>query len=176
MTDPGGAYERIHMRAALADVVAAAPAAPRWRAGTLEDLDWQNDMAWGMYPARPPFESREALDVLADEMRAGAWGEMVPEASPVVLTDGGEVRGFVVTTRRLLGESAPDCPYVLDVVVAPASRRQGVAAGMLGVAASSLLADGEAHLALTVDADNPGALALYARLGFVETGRRVQAG
>ncbi len=176
MAEPGEPYERIHMRAALGDVLLGAPEAPLTRPVSLDDLDWLMDLAWEVYPPLPPFDSRAALDALAAEYRAGVWGELVPEASPVALTADGEVRGAVVAVRRLPSPTAPDYPYLLDVMTVAAHRHQGVAAGMLGVSAAALRRSGETHVGLTVDADNVGALRLYERLGFIETGRRTQQG
>ncbi|WP_159451437.1 N-acetyltransferase [Demequina sp. NBRC 110054] len=162
---------RIRMQASLADVAASAPTPPSHRPGSMDDLEWQSELAWEVYPRRHPFASWEAVEALNAEMRAGEWGELVPEASPVAETDDGRVRGFVATIRRVPKFDLPDCPYVINVITAPEFRRQGIAAGLLGAAAAALLADGEIEIALTVDDDNPSAIALYESLGFTEIGR-----
>jgi len=61
---------------------------------------------------------------------------------------------------------------LLTVSVLPMARRQGIGAALVQAAARAAQARGAATLHLDVAADNAVALALYAKLGFAEVGRR----
>lgn len=61
---------------------------------------------------------------------------------------------------------------ILTIAVAPETRRRGHGAALLGEATAVARARGAAAMFLEVAADNAAALALYAREGFVEVGRR----
>ena len=80
----------------------------------------------------------------------------------------GRVAGFAVA--RLLPAPVPDEAEaeVLNVAVAPESRRRGLGTAMMEV----LLALPCRFLYLEVRASNAAAIALYERLGFIVSGRR----
>jgi len=61
--------------------------------------------------------------------------------------------------------------FVHAMEVASALRRQGLGAALLRKAAAWAQAQGASRLALTVQMENEGALALYRGLGFAEAGR-----
>ena len=76
--------------------------------------------------------------------------------------------GFVVV--RVVADEAE----VLTLAVAPAARRAGLGRA-LGNAAAALARDlGAERLHLEVSIENTAARALYAAMGFVETGRRAR--
>ncbi|MEM6518940.1 MAG: GNAT family N-acetyltransferase [Cyanobacteria bacterium P01_D01_bin.71] len=56
--------------------------------------------------------------------------------------------------------------YVLTLYVAPAHRRRGIATALLQQAQNWAKAKGDRQIGLQVFANNPGALALYRRLGY----------
>ena len=80
-------------------------------------------------------------------------------------SDSGMIAGFILC-RVIAGEAE-----VLTLAVAPAHRRQGVAARLLAeaMARASLHAQ---TMFLEVAADNPGAISLYKGCGFATAGRR----
>jgi [ribosomal protein S18]-alanine N-acetyltransferase len=80
----------------------------------------------------------------------------------VALSPGGAVIGFLVT-REIAGEFE-----VLNLAVAPASRRQGVARHLL----KYKLDEGQNQWFLEVRESNHPAIALYRQLGFHTVGRR----
>jgi len=84
----------------------------------------------------------------------------------LVIRDGGAVTAFVLL-RTVLDEAE-----VLTIATDPAHRGRGLAAALLAAAIEPLADAGVATLWLEVAADNAPALALYARAGFHETGRR----
>jgi len=74
--------------------------------------------------------------------------------------------GFILC-RVVLDEAE-----ILTLAVRPAARRAGLGAQLTRVAAEIAARAGAISLFLEVAEDNAGARALYARLGFVETGLR----
>lgn len=67
---------------------------------------------------------------------------------------------------------AADEAEVLTLAVRPEARGRGLGRRLVEAAAQTARENGAAHLFLEVADDNAAALALYARAGFVETGRR----
>ena len=84
----------------------------------------------------------------------------------VTVTEAANADGPVVGRGRIAGDRDSDWAGITDVWVAPGHRRQGLAhlvlAGLLDWAAER----GVTTAYLQVRGDNPGALALYERLGF----------
>ncbi len=77
-----------------------------------------------------------------------------------------EEHGFALI-RTIAGESE-----LLTIAVAPEVRRQGLGRGLLEAALSAARDKSAEEMFLEVAADNAAAIALYARAGFTETGRR----
>jgi N6-L-threonylcarbamoyladenine synthase len=83
----------------------------------------------------------------------------------VAVTEDGEVAGF------LIGREYPDAWHLMDVAVAPGTRRRGVAARLLGVFLQA--ADkAERPVFLEVRPKNAEALVLYRKWGFSAVGTR----
>ncbi len=74
--------------------------------------------------------------------------------------------GFIVY-RTVLDEAE-----IITIGVAPDARRGGIAAAMLGIVEGELKKSGVKKIFLEVAEDNAAARALYARNGYVESGRR----
>jgi [ribosomal protein S18]-alanine N-acetyltransferase len=74
--------------------------------------------------------------------------------------------GFVLA-RAAGGEAE-----ILTLAVAPQARGKGLGRGLLQAAIKRARSMGAETMFLEVGADNPAALALYARLGFVKAGLR----
>jgi ribosomal-protein-alanine N-acetyltransferase len=91
-----------------------------------------------------------------------------PAATSLIAVAGSPkaIIGFVI------GQLAADQAEILSIGVAPNWQRAGVAAGLLeGLARAARRGDAK-QIFLDVAEDNEPALALYRKLGFVETGRR----
>ncbi|WP_062529145.1 GNAT family N-acetyltransferase [Demequina rhizosphaerae] len=162
-------YDRIVMRAPVGAILEAATPWSHVRAMVPEDIPWLAAAVWECYPRRGSFTDWDRVVELTQGMFKNEAGEFMPVASPVAVTDDGYIAGAVTVVHRLtLKDDAPDCPYVLDCLTLPDHRRKGVASGLLAASARALKAVGETDLALTCDADNEGALALYEKLGFEE--------
>lgn len=82
----------------------------------------------------------------------------------------GRVCGYVGIASS---DSLPSNAHVavLDVAVHPDFQRRGVATSLLQSAENWCRANGKRKLALRVLSTNPGAEALYRKLGYVEEGR-----
>ena len=74
--------------------------------------------------------------------------------------------GFVLC-RTVAGEAE-----ILTLAVAPSARRSGVARALMAAAIDLARQAGAEAMFLEVGAGNAAAVTLYARLGFIETGRR----
>ena len=77
-----------------------------------------------------------------------------------------KLRGFVLS--RLAADEAE----ILTIAVDPALRKIGVGRDLLRAHLGEVAAAGAARIFLEVDENNAAALALYARFGFVQVGKR----
>lgn len=73
----------------------------------------------------------------------------------------------MILCRAVAGEAE-----ILTLAVEPAARRGGVGAALVEAAAGLARTAGADAMFLEVGLDNPGAIALYERAGFVRAGRR----
>ena len=73
----------------------------------------------------------------------------------------------MILCRAIAGEAE-----ILTLAVDPAARRGGVGAALVEAAAGLARAAGAGEMFLEVGLDNPGAIALYERAGFVRAGLR----
>lgn len=88
-------------------------------------------------------------------------------ALPLLALETGTDRllGFVIVQLELAaGERAG---YVATLDVAPKARRRGVASWLMASAETAAANEGAQAMLLHVSVDNPGAVALYERLGYV---------
>ena len=79
-----------------------------------------------------------------------------------------------VLAAFLVVETAGESAYVATLDVAPAWRRQGLAARLLAAAESALIAAGVRMLSLHVHAGNAGAVAFYEYEGFERLGMEAE--
>ena len=88
-----------------------------------------------------------------------------PGGFALIADEAGEAAAFILC-RVMAGEAE-----VLTLAVRPTFRRRGIALALLEAALGLAARTAQAML-LEVAADNPGALALYARAGFRTVGQR----
>lgn len=117
--------------------------------------------------------SREIVKDLAaakKEMQrtfAGEYGPLVAEFSPVAVTKD-TVVGAVMTVAQTPWPDTPVGPFLIEIITDPHHRRRGLAkAGVVWVAKKAQK-QGFATLALRVESENSGAVALYRELGFCD--------
>ena len=72
----------------------------------------------------------------------------------------------------ILLRAVADEAEILTLAVRPGARRSGLGAGLVKQGAAAAAARGATRLFLEVADDNAAALAIYARAGFAEAGRR----
>lgn len=115
--------------------------------------------------------------------RAPALAALHAEAFPPAETWGPDAIGLMLGLPGAFGLEAPGRGFVLaraaageaeilTIAVAPAARRQGLGAALVGAAAAAAAARGALELFLEVSEGNAAALGLYRGLGFAEVGRR----
>lgn len=92
----------------------------------------------------------------------------MPSAFGIFACEDDEPVGFVLAL-----DSRGECE-ILSLAVLPEHRRRGLGSALLGALLSETQRRGAAALFLEVAEDNPAALALYAKHGFIEVGRRPQ--
>ena len=71
---------------------------------------------------------------------------------------------------RLMLLARNSCWHIIDIVLRPSGRGQGIGTDVLDAVALAATADGARELTLAVLFTNVAARRLYARLGFMETG------
>ncbi|OED42311.1 ribosomal-protein-alanine N-acetyltransferase [Chromatiales bacterium (ex Bugula neritina AB1)] len=84
----------------------------------------------------------------------------------LVLEEEGGLSGFVIFSCAV-GEA-----HILNLCIDPKRRRSGFAEALLAQAVSVVIVAGARVMFLEVRESNKGAIALYEKSGFVETGRR----
>ena len=85
----------------------------------------------------------------------------------LVWVEDGVVLGYVGS------QTVMDETDMMNVAVAPAARRRGIAQKLIEALVQQLQKQGSRCLSLEVRASNAPAIALYGRLGFREVGRRL---
>lgn len=107
----------------------------------------------------------EAKNIVA-ELFDGTYGPFLPEASPVVLNDTGEIVAASLVVQRRTGDGLPDAPYIFELFTHSAHRRQGLAERLVRESAAALQEAGHERVSLRIREDNSPALALYLTLDF----------
>ena len=122
-----------------------------------------------------PMEERDVAAVAALEKAcfSDPWSESSvrselsnPLSLWLVAEKGGAVAGYIGS------QSVLDAADMMNVAVAPESRRGGIAEALIGSLIAQLDANGVRSLSLEVRVSNDAARALYEKLGFSEVGRR----
>jgi ribosomal-protein-alanine N-acetyltransferase len=80
--------------------------------------------------------------------------------------EGDRLLGYLIVSRYV------DAWHVMNVAVAPESRRRGIAESLLGALFDLTAEDGRRGYTLEVRVSNEGAIKLYERLGFRSSGIR----
>jgi ribosomal protein S18 acetylase RimI-like enzyme len=153
------------MRRSLGDAAAFAPAVPTGvsvRPPTPDDAEalavLMDDAYRGAIDAEPGQGLDDARQEIAETF-AGAYGELMPEAS-FLASDGGEIVSACLVTRL---EGAP---FVAFTMTRADHKGRGLSTALLTTTLHALAAAGEPHVDLVVTAGNEPAERIYASLGF----------
>lgn len=92
---------------------------------------------------------------------AGEYGSLIPKAT-LGAWRGSELLGAILTVRDAPWEDAPPGPFIIDLFVVPAERRNGIGRALV----QAVLEDSTEPVALRVEEDNTPAVGLYRGLGF----------
>jgi GNAT superfamily N-acetyltransferase len=144
----------------------AAPA-PRWPDG-VELIGWSaatarrfHDVFESAFRDRPGFPGTPADEWIAENEEDD---EFRPEWSILAVVPGIGDAGFVTSSVG----------WVAQVGVRPQARGRGIGAALICESLRRMAADGATEAWLDVNVNNPGAAALYRRLGFADAGRRAR--
>ena len=131
-----------------------------------EDRDIQvlADLYFSAYPSEIVADEAAALEEIEVTFK-GEYGELDAAASPLIAT-GNRVVAAVLTVKQAPWDNTPPGPFLIEVIVHPDYRRQGLARVAILEAASTLLSQGHQTVALRVMSDNDAAMKLYGSLGF----------
>jgi len=107
--------------------------------------------------------------LLEQQYRAqcATYAVIAPNAANFIILRDGAPAG-----RLLVDWQAQDKLRIVDVVLTPAVRRQGIGLDTLTALAKAARVAGASRLTLSVSFSNEGAQKLYAKLGFVATGQQ----
>lgn len=111
-------------------------------------------------PGFPGWSATEWITWTDDDNHRPAWS-LLAQAD-------GEPMGFVTGGLEHID------PFIMQIGVIPEQRRRGIASALLVEAMARMRADGETATELTVNVNNPGAIAAYVQLGFETVGRRAR--
>lgn len=105
---------------------------------------------------------KEMRDMFDDQ-----FGSLWVEASPLIFTEEKLVGACCTVVHPPNWPKTPICPFIIDLMVQPKFRRNGLAEYLILMTAKSVARTAN-HIALRVSLDNHPALSLYRKLGFIE--------
>ena len=105
----------------------------------------------------------------AERWNGSSWGEEVARAGHLAFVHCGADGAVDAAAAFSVSDDFAD---VLRVVVAPAARRQGIGAQLLGLGLAWAKREGADRAMLEVRADNQPAVALYRKFGFEDLSLR----
>ena len=117
---------------------------------------------------RDSLDCPELNGTRTDDELIASFAEPAPGATWYLARDAGQAVGVVMLAR---GASDADCELAYLGVV-PAARRRGHGRQLVAFACARASELSASSVSVSVDSRNKSALQLYARAGFVETGRR----
>jgi mycothiol synthase len=138
----------------------------------VEALPWNRKSAAQFFAAyRASFADRPGFPWTgqpAEEWIGDLYDEAFRPDLSVVALVGGEPVGFVTVAQE------PPAGWIYQIGVAPAWRRQGLGAALLAETLRAFQAEGLVEARLHVNVNNPGATAVYERLGFAQDLQRAR--
>jgi len=110
----------------------------------------------------------QSRDEARNELRLtfeGAYGQLLPELSPVALWNDALV-GSVLTVAQAPWADTPQGLFIIEVMTHADHRRRGIARASLVWAAKRASLSGHKTIGLRVESENTAAVNLYSSLGF----------
>lgn len=120
----------------------------------------------GIDKSRNGVDTYEQAQQVVSALFAHQYGTFLPEASPLVTNDSGEVIAASLVLKKREGQGLPDAPYIFELFTHNAHRRQGLAERLVRETSAALHQSGYTHVSLRITEDNSPALALYLTLDF----------
>lgn len=114
--------------------------------------------------ASPP-DTAKAVDRIK-ALLDGAYGVLIPQACLLTMDEAGRATAAIVTIERDFGNKASTNAFIAELFTHPEKRREGLAEKLLGHAMHALHDAGRTTVSVTVDRNNPAAIALYLSRGF----------
>ncbi|HEX9039003.1 MAG TPA: GNAT family N-acetyltransferase [Ktedonobacterales bacterium] len=138
------------------------------RQATVDDIPFLRELMREAFLASPTLVAQYSMAEYQryQERVWSRWREKPGPAFIAVDSAGGPIGGLRVN---------PDDSWAIGMGVVAAARNQGVGRRLIEAAISYARAAGAPSLFLKVDPTNAIAIALYRRMGFVETGERERA-
>lgn len=160
-------------RSAMLDVPSTLPLPPGWSSAPMSEHELPElaSLWLASYPLSVT-DGESITSVTTDLANAlhGEYGTPLEGGMLIFRGDGGRAIGAVQTVVDAPWDGAPQGPFVVELFVAPAARRVGVAHTLLALVIDVSRARGFPTVSLQVDADNTPARTLYEALGFVTSG------
>jgi ribosomal protein S18 acetylase RimI-like enzyme len=138
------------------------------RQATVDDIPFLREMMQEAYLASPTLLAQYSMAEY-QRYQERVWSRWREEPGPAFIAIDG-------AGQRIGGLRVnPDDSWAIGIGVVAAARNQGVGRRLIEAAISYARAAGAPYLFLVVDPTNALAIALYRRMGFVETGEREHA-
>jgi ribosomal protein S18 acetylase RimI-like enzyme len=122
------------------------------------------DLYRASYTTSYAFSHEEAVEEWRVTL-ASEYGVVWPEASPQFFV-AGRLVGSLMTVRQAPWNNVPSGPFIIELVVEPGFRGNGIASWLLQQVAEILHQNKQQTVALRVMANNLSALRLYTKTGF----------
>ena len=131
------------------------------REAAAPELDRLRELYSEFFQERPP-PAEMPVDLEHELGQIEQYVERPDHVALVAQDDGGEIVGFALAKV----DDHPGYGYLVDLYVAPGSRRQGAARGLIRGVTERLRDQGVTAIFLEVDLENAAARTVYERLGF----------
>lgn len=133
---------------------------------TAEDIPALSDLFFQAYDSSSAATSKEDAHRIIQGVFDGEFGPLLPDASPVIEDENGQVVAAAIVLEQRKGDDLPKVPYLFELFTAASHRRRGLAEQLVREAMTKLYNQGYEEVSLRIAEDNSAALALYLTLDF----------
>ena len=131
-----------------------------------EDIPALSELFFQAYDSSSAATTKEAAHQIIQGVFDGEFGPLLPEASPVIEDENGQVVAAAIVLEQRKGDDLPKTPYLFELFTAASHRRRGLAEQLVREAMTKLYNQGYEEISLRIAEDNSAALALYLTLDF----------